>query len=66
MSSWLPVFIIIAALLTLGILFLGIGSFVAGGKFNSKWGNKLMQMRVGLQLIAVLLLMLMFFLAGRG
>lgn len=66
MSSWIPVFVIIAAVATLGVLFLGIGGFVAGGKFNSKWGNKLMQARVGLQLIAVLLLMLMFFLAGRG
>jgi hypothetical protein len=66
MSSWLPVFIIIAALLTLGVLFLGIAGFVAGGKFNSRWGNKLMQARVGIQLVAVLLLMLMFYLAGRG
>jgi len=66
MSSWLPVFVIIAALLTLGILFLGLAGFVRGGQFNSKWGNKIMQARVGMQLIAVLLLMLMFFLAGRG
>lgn len=66
MSSWIPVFVIVAALATLAVLFIGIGGFVAGGKFNSKWGNKLMQMRVGLQLIAVLLLMLMFLLAGRG
>ena len=66
MSSWLPVLIVIAALATLGVLFLGIAGFVKGGTFNSKWGNKLMQMRVLLQFVAVLLLMLMFWLAGRG
>ena len=66
MSSWLPVLVVIAALLTLGILFLGLAGFVKGGQFNSKWGNKLMQARVGKHLIAVLLLMLMFSLAGRS
>ena len=66
MSSWLPVLIVIAALMTLGVLFVGIGGFVKGGRFNSKWGNKLMQARVLFQLVAVLLLMLMFWLASRG
>jgi hypothetical protein len=66
MSSWLPVLVIVFAVLTLGVLFLGIGSFVGGGSFNRKYGNLIMRFRVGFQLIAVLLLMLMFFLAGRG
>lgn len=66
MSSWLPVLIIVAAIATLGVLFVGIGGFVGGGSFNRKWGNKLMQARVLLQLVAVALLMLMFWLIGRN
>ncbi len=64
--GWLPVAIVICALLAVGALFLGIGGFVRGGEFNRKYGNRLMQLRVLFQLGAVLLLMLLFFLAKRG
>lgn len=66
MDSWLTVPIVILVILTLGALFLGLGGFVGGGSFNRKYGNLIMRFRVGFQLAAVLLLMLMFFLAGRG
>ncbi len=38
---------------TLAVLLVGIGGFVQGGSFNERYGNKLMQARVGLQLVAV-------------
>lgn len=50
-----------ATALVLGV---GVVGFVAGGRFNERWGNKLMQARVGLQLVAVLLLGLL--LVARG
>lgn len=46
------------------VLVVGVVGFVAGGRFNERWGNKLMQARVGLQLVAVLLLGLL--LVARG
>lgn len=46
------------------VLLVGIGGFVAGGRFNDRFGNKLMQARVGLQLVAVVLLGLL--LAAHG
>ena len=64
--SLLPILVIVFAVLTLGVLFLGIGGFVRGGEFNRKYGNKLMQFRVGFQLVAVLLLMLMLYLLSQG
>lgn len=45
---------VVAALLT-GVVLMG-----RGGEANARWGNKLMRARVGLQLIAVVLLLLLF------
>jgi len=66
MSGILPVLIVICALLTLGVLLMGIAGFVKGGEFNSKYGNLFMRYRVGFQLVTILLLMLLFALAGRS
>ncbi len=46
---------IIAMLLTLGVLALGLGSMVKGGEFNRKYGNKIMRARVFMQGIAIAL-----------
>jgi hypothetical protein len=46
------------------VLIVGVVGFVAGGRFNERWGNKLMQARVGLQLVAVLLLGLLLVAQG--
>jgi hypothetical protein len=54
----MAVLIILLAISTLGVLFLGLGGFIAGGQFNEKYGNKLMQARVALQAITVLLIMI--------
>ena len=58
------VIIILLAISTLGILFLGLGGFVAGGAFNKKYGNRIMQARVVLQGITVLLIMLALLASG--
>ncbi|WP_416899841.1 MAG: twin transmembrane helix small protein [Minwuia sp.] len=58
------VLIALALLLVLGVLFTGIIGMVRGGEFNEKYGNKLMQMRVLAQAVAVLLLFLAFLFDG--
>ena len=50
----------IALLAVLGVLITGIVSMFRGGEFNDKYGNKLMQMRVIIQFIAVILIGLAF------
>lgn len=41
------------------VLGMGIFSLVRGGYFREKWSNKLMQMRVALQAVAILLLVIL-------
>ena len=43
---------------TLIVLMIGIGAMLKGGKFNEKYGNKLMSARVILQGVALLFLAL--------
>lgn len=52
----LTILLVIALIATAGVLAVGMGGFFVGGSFNEKYGNKLMRARVGLQLVAVLLL----------
>jgi hypothetical protein len=54
--------LIVAMLATAAVLFTGIIGFVRGGEFNRKYGNKLMQARVGLQFAALAILGVMFIL----
>ena len=49
-------FFVLSAVLV--ILVIGIISMLKGGNFNKKWGNKLMRARVGLQALAILLILL--------
>jgi hypothetical protein len=58
---WLLIPLAIAA--TAIVLIIGIGGFAGGGEFNKKYGNKLMQMRVLLQFIAILLICGVLYLA---
>ena len=39
------------------ILIIGIGGFGRGGTFNRKYANKLMQLRIAAQFIAVLIIL---------
>jgi len=47
--------VIIAMLLTLGVLFAGLITMAIGGEFNRKYGNTLMRYRVICQGIAIAL-----------
>jgi hypothetical protein len=63
-----PLFIItaIACLLVVAVLLVGVGGFARGGAFNRKYANKIMQLRLLFQFIAVLLILLFVWLSGRG
>lgn len=54
----------IAALAVLVILMIGVGGFAKGGAFNKKYGNKLMQLRIAAQFLAVVLILLFVWLRG--
>ena len=56
-------FVALAAIVV--VLLTGVIGMAAGGEFNRKYGNKLMQLRVLLQIVAVGLILL-FFLFGQG
>ena len=43
------------------VLVIGLGGFAAGGEFNRKYGNKLMRLRILFQAIAVVLILIYFF-----
>lgn len=58
MKTFFFILMLIAMLVTLGILATGIIGMARGGEFNAKYGNKLMRARVALQAVAVLLLLI--------
>ena len=53
-----PLFIVaaIACLAVVAVLVIGIGGIARDGAFNKKYGNKMMQLRLLLQFIAVILI----------
>ncbi len=58
--SFFTVLISLALLALLFVLITGIVSMFRGGEFNTKYGNKLMQLRVIIQFVAVMLIGLAF------
>jgi hypothetical protein len=56
MNGFLISLMIIAGFLTILSLIMGVVAMIKGGEFNQKYGNKLMQMRVLFQGIALLIL----------
>jgi hypothetical protein len=56
MKPTIVILMIILLVIVVGVLFLGIFAMAKGGKFNERYGNKLMRLRVAVQLLAVLLL----------
>lgn len=60
------IILILLMLAVLGVLFTGIASMLVGGEFNRKYGNRLMQARVGLQAAAIALLLLLAMCSGGG
>ena len=63
-----PLFWVVAAasLAVLVILMIGIAGFAKGGEFNRKYSNKLMQLRIVAQFLAVVLIVLFAWLRSRG
>ncbi|MFN7038860.1 MAG: twin transmembrane helix small protein [Alphaproteobacteria bacterium] len=56
------IFLYLLALAVLGTLIIGIISMSLGNKFNRKYANKLMTLRVVFQSLAILLLCVVFYL----
>ena len=56
--SFLFILALLSAFATLGVMFTGAIGMAKGGEFNKKYGNKLMQARVGLQALTLILLVL--------
>lgn len=63
-----PLFIVIllAVFAVVVVLMIGIGGFAKGGTFNQKYGNKMMQLRIAAQFVAVALILLYIWLRGSG
>ena len=63
-----PLFIIaaIACLAVVAVLMVGIGGFAKGGAFNKKYGNKMMQLRLLMQFIAVILIVVFVYFSRSG
>ncbi|MFN5996100.1 MAG: twin transmembrane helix small protein [Paracoccaceae bacterium] len=56
LSDPLFIFAAIACFVVLGILLFGIGTFAKGGEFNKRNANKIMRWRLGVQFVAVVLI----------
>ncbi|MEL6551781.1 MAG: twin transmembrane helix small protein [Pseudomonadota bacterium] len=55
---------ILAIVFVAAILAVGIGGFARGGEFNKKYANKIMQMRLVAQAVAVVIILILI--ASRG
>lgn len=63
-----PLFIVVllACAAVLIILMTGIGGFAKGDEFNKKYANKIMQLRIAAQFVAVCLILLFVWLRQGG
>ena len=66
LSDPLFIFAAIACFVVLGILLFGIGTFAKGGEFNKRNANKIMRWRLGVQFVAVVLIVAFAWLRARG
>lgn len=64
--DFLLVVLMLAIFSVVIVLMIGIGGFAKGGKFNHKYGNKMMRLRLLFQFIAVALVVLYVYLRGQG
>jgi hypothetical protein len=55
----------VAIALVAAILIAGLYTLWAGGDVSRKWSNRLMRMRVLAQFIAILIILLILYVAGR-
>jgi hypothetical protein len=56
----------VATLVVAGVLVVGLYSLFRGGDFAKTYSNKLMRLRILAQLIAVVIIMAVLYLNGRG
>jgi hypothetical protein len=56
----------IACIAVAVILLVGIGGFGQGGAFNRKYANKIMQLRVAAQFVAVILIVALAYFIRQG
>jgi hypothetical protein len=63
-----PLFLLatVACFVVLGILLFGIGTFARGGEFNKRHANRIMRWRIGVQFVAVVLIVAFAWLRARG
>jgi hypothetical protein len=54
----------IACFAVLAIVAVGFGTFAKGGETSRKWSNKIMQLRVLAQLVAVILIVVLAWVTG--
>lgn len=66
MNTFIIVLIVLAAITTAVVLIRGIVNMAQGKDIGGKQSNKLMSYRVAFQLLTILLVLLLFFVAGRG
>lgn len=58
--------VVLAVIAVFIVLVIGLASFLAGGEFNRKYGNKLMRARIVFQAVAVVLILIMIYLRSQG
>ncbi|WP_425046609.1 twin transmembrane helix small protein [Primorskyibacter sp. S87] len=66
MTNIVFILMIVAMLAVVVVLMIGVGGFAQGGKFNAKYGNKMMRLRIIMQAIAVVLIVLFVYLRNQG
>ncbi|MGH1330509.1 MAG: twin transmembrane helix small protein [Paracoccaceae bacterium] len=66
MQDPLFILIILAVLAVLVVLMIGVLGFAKGGDFNRKHANRIMRYRVGMQAVALVLVVLYVYLRSKG
>jgi hypothetical protein len=64
MRTGLSIMLALALAAVLGVLIVGVFGMLKGGEFNRKYGNKLMQLRVVLQGVALVMIVLFLLLSS--
>ena len=64
MRTGLSIMLALALAAVLGVLIVGVLGMLRGGEFNRKYGNKLMQLRVLLQGVALIMIVLFLLLSS--
>lgn len=58
--------VLIASLVVAAVLGVGLYSLFRGGDFSRTWSNKLMRLRILAQLVAIIIILIVLVLTGRG